>query len=100
MENVRRVIKDDTLIDYVTSISDEEYWFYFYGNFVELKYFDGELTAGRMPENPYEIILEGSPDDYYLDQGLEEILNTDLYIDSYDSDGERQMGQPLKVVGV
>lgn len=100
MANVKKVVRDDTMIDYPVSISDEEYWFYFYGNFMDVKYFDGELTAGRMPENPYEIVLEGSPDDYYLNQAQEEIIGTKLYVDSYDSEGNRETGQAFTVVGL
>ena len=101
MENVDKVIKDDTLIDYTMSISDKDYWFYFYGNFYSIEDFKGKLTAGRMPSAPYEIILEGSKHDYYLNNSLEEVLNTDFYVDDYTVDGgERDTSRPMKVVGI
>ncbi len=101
MGNVDKVIKDDTLIDYTMSISDKDYWFYFYGNFYSIEDFKGKLTAGRMPSAPYEIILEGSKHDYYLNNSLEEVLNTDFYVDDYTVDGgERDTSRPMKVVGI
>ena len=100
LENVGKVIRDDTLIDYSMSLSDSEYWYYFYGNFTDIKYFDGELTAGSMPEEPYDIILEGSADDYYLSQDPASVIGTLLYLDEYDENGERKESKPFKVTGV
>ena len=100
LDNVDKVVKDDTLVDYTMSIADMDYWYYFYGNFADIKEFDGQLTAGRMPENPGEIVLEGSEGDYYLANNLEDVLNTEFYMEEYDVNGEREVGNPLKIVGV
>lgn len=100
LDNVKRIAKDDVLVDYTQSISDDEYGYNFYGNFVDLKDFEGELALGRIPENPYEIIIEGNEDDYYLSYEAESLLGTDLYLENYDQTGERYLGTPLKVVGI
>lgn len=100
MDNIKRVAKDDVLVDYTNSISDADYNYYFWGNFIDLKDFDGELTAGRMPENPYEIILEGSKGDYYLENDMESILDKNYYLETYDANGERKEDKPMKVVGI
>ena len=99
--NVERVAKDDTLVDYSMSIADKDYFYYFYGQFMDIKDFDGQLTAGRMPENPGEIIIEGSENDYYLrDDSIEELLGKEFYTEEYDESGERRTENPLKIVGV
>lgn len=101
LENVQRVAKDDALADYTMSISDKDYFYYFYGRFMDIKDFKGTLTAGRMPENPGEILLEGSENDFYLrDGGAEEVLNKEFYMEEYDESGERKSENPLKIVGI
>ncbi len=100
LDNVKRIAKDDLLVDYSESISDEEYWYSFYGNFVDLKDFEGELSMGRMPENPYEIIIEGRSDDYYLSEGTEDLFEKNFYLDRYDESGERKLETPFKIVGI
>lgn len=100
IDNVSRIAKDDTLVDYTMPISDDEYWYYFYGNFTDVKELKDNLTAGRMPENSNEIILEGSENDYYLSNDLEEIMKKNFYIENYDANGERDTSKPLKIVGV
>ena len=63
LDNVSRVSKNDMLTDYTESVIDQEGWYWFYGNFFELKDFDGQLAAGRMPENDKEKkpLLQGEP---------------------------------------
>ncbi len=100
LNNVNRIAKDDVLTDYNMSISDDEYWYYFYGNFFDIQDFKGEITEGRLPENPYEIVLTGGKDDYYLTHDIEALLNKTFYIERYDVNGERDTSQPIKVVGV
>ena len=100
LDNVERVAKDDTLVDYTVSIADSDYWYYFYGNFADLEEFKGELTAGRMPEKPNEIILEASENDYYLNQNLQDVLDTEFYMEKYDVNGERETSEPFKIVGI
>lgn len=100
LNTVQRIVKDDTLVDYTMSVSDKDDWYFFYGRFVDLKDFDGELAAGRMAEAPGEIVLEANKNDFYVTNYMDEILNSELYIDKYDANGERQLGTPMKVVGI
>ena len=84
LDNVSRVSKNDMLTDYTESVIDQEGWYWFYGNFFELKDFDGQLAAGRMPENDNEIILLGDSDDAYFTDEMEDMIGKDLYIERYD----------------
>ncbi|MBQ9961504.1 MAG: ATP-binding cassette domain-containing protein [Firmicutes bacterium] len=100
LDNVKKIIKDDTLIDYTNSISNEDYWYYFYGNFESIEYFDGELDYGRMPEKPGEIVLQGSRQNYDLREEPEEILGETFYMDDYEEDGDRNKNMTMTVVGI
>jgi len=100
LSNVKRVARDDTFVDYNHSIIDDEYWYYFYGNFIELKEFDGELAHGRMPEAPNEIILAKNKNDYDIQNNVEELLEKEFYLEYYDYKGEQQKQDPLYIVGI
>ncbi len=100
LDNVKRVSKNDMLTDYVESVIDEEGWYWFYGSFFELKDFDGQLAAGRMPENDNEIILMGDSNDYYFTEQFDDITGKDFYIERYDQDGRLSLKSPMKVVGI
>ena len=100
LDNVSRVSKNDMLTDYTESVIDQEGWYWFYGNFFELKDFDGQLAAGRMPENDNEIILLGDSDDAYFTDEMEDMIGKDLYIERYDPEGMLKLINPMKVVGV
>lgn len=100
LDNVKKIAKDDTFIDYTQSIIDEDYWYYFYGNFAHVDDFNGELTYGRMPEASNEIILEGYEDDYDIRENYEEILGKEFYIEKYDYKGELVVKDPIIVVGI
>lgn len=100
LPNVKKVVKDDVMIDYENSISDKEYNYYFYGNFSDIKNFDGEITYGRMPENPNEIVIEGREDDYYLSDRTEDVLGKTYYLDVYNANGDRIEDNPFTVVGI
>ena len=100
LNNVKKVVKDDTFVDYTQSIIDEEYWYYFYGGFVSVKEFEGELTHGRMPEAPNEILLEGNKDEYDIKNNYEEILAKEFYLEEYDYNGDQVKTNPMKVVGI
>ena len=100
LSNVQRIAKDDMLVDYTQSLSDEEYMYYFYGSYVDIKDFRGNLAAGRMPEAPGEIILAGAESDYYLSENTEDILGREFFTEEYDSNGERTKNNPVTVVGI
>ena len=100
LDNIKKIVKDDTFVDYTQSITDEEYWYYFYGSFVSIDEFDGELTHGRMPKGPDEIILEGNKDDYDISNNYEEVLEREFFIEEYNYNGEQIMNKPMKIVGI
>ena len=100
LDNVERIAKDDTFVDYTQSIIDEEDWYYFYGGFVAVEDFDGKLVYGRMPEAPNEIILEGDPDNYDIKNNIEDFVGKQFYLEDYDYKGEQIKNEPLTIVGV
>ena len=77
MDNVKSIFRDDSLLDNQVSLQcdDNEKWYYFGGylvdvNNMELK--DEDLTWGRMPIEPNEVVVVG-PKDYYNNN--EEVVN-------------------------
>ena len=98
--NIKKSAKDDTFVDYTKAIMDEEYWYYFYGNFSPVEDFDGELTHGRMPEAPNEIILEAYEEEYDIKNNPEEMLNKAFYLENYDYKGNEVFEDPMIVVGI
>ena len=100
LSNIQRIAKDDMLVDYTQSITDKDYMYFFYGNFVDIKDFKGELVAGRMPEAPGEIIVTGPENDYYLSENTQEILESQFFTEEYDNTGERSYNNPIKIVGI
>ena len=98
IKNVKKVIKDDLLLDITISLNDDS--IYLYGNVSNLSlYSDKEkLDLGRMPENDNEIIVVGSKDDYYIGQMSEELLSKSLYIsDNFD---DKIINDPVTIVGI
>ncbi len=52
-----------------------------------------------MPENDYEVVIEGNTNDYYIKEKLNELLESDLYLnDNYNR--ELNYDFPIKVVGI
>lgn len=101
LNNVERVVRDDTLVDYATPVTDVDYMFFFYGSFQDVKYFRGELAAGRLPQNEGEIVLVGTENDYALsEENLPLILERDFYLESYDDEGNLITEDPLRIVGI
>ncbi len=101
LSNVGRIERDDVLVDYTTGIVDEEWYNSFYGNVSNIKYFDGELAYGRMPEKYNEIIVEGNKDDYWLTHDIESTLSTPMYMDDFtDSEGNLVTSRPIYIVGI
>ena len=98
--NIQKIVKDDTFVDYNQAITDKEFWYYFYGSFVSIDEFDGELTHGRMPETPDEIILEGNKYDYDISENVEDVLETEFFFEEYGYNGEQIVTKPLRVVGI
>ena len=98
LNNIDNIIKNDVLVDNVTSITDNnEFWMS--GNSRDISTFSSKLDLGRMPENDSEIILEGSKNDYYLGQQGEKLLEKELYLQNSYS-GEIDTNTKLKIVGI
>lgn len=72
--NLKSVIKEDILLDYMLSLDSGEFSYQAYPR--NLNDFTGKLVKGRMPEKNNEVILTGSKDDYYFDAAnMDEILD-------------------------
>lgn len=98
LNNIDNIIKNDVLVDNVTSITDNnDFWMS--GNARDISTFSSNLDLGRMPENDSEIILEGSKNDYYLGQQGEKLLEKELYLQNSYS-GEIDTNTILKIVGI
>lgn len=63
--NVKSLVKEDIMLDYMIYIEDKE--FAYQGYPCSITDFKGELEAGRMPEKNNEILMTGSPGDYYFE---------------------------------
>lgn len=98
LDNVDYVIKNDLLIDTFISLTDNENLF-LDGNVYSINDFRGELSFGYFPKEENEIIIEGSPNDYYLDSLKEQLLERDFYVTDYLT-GQTNENHKLKVVGI
>lgn len=97
IEHVDKIYEKDFLLDYSTSVEDNE-GNYFYGSFYPISEFKDKLTYGNMPINDNEMIIE-KPEDYYYNMQDEKLLNKNYYIFSY----KNQMNNPednIKLVGI
>lgn len=99
MENIDYVIENDTLIDQNTSLSDSGEMLWLSGSILPYDLFKGKVDVGSPPTAPDEIIVEGSEDDYYLSEEIDNILNKTLYAISNTS-GELDKTNSYKVVGI
>lgn len=94
IEKVKNINKNDLLVDGEIYLNND--LSYVYGKALNIEKFDGNLDLGRMPNNDYEIIVEGPKDYYYMS---EDLLNSEL------NRGDLNTGEPkenckLKVVGM
>ena len=94
IEAVKSISKNDLLVDGEIYLNSDVS--YVYGTAMELKTFDGELDLGRMPTNDYEIIVEGSPDYYFMS---EELLDSELNREDLNT-AQIKEDYKLKVVGM
>ncbi len=95
IKNVDYIIKEDKLLDNDLSLVNND--MYLYGNGRSLKEMDGTVDLGRMPEAPYEVVLYGKVDDYYIQNRSEDILSStySVYIrNNFDNSVE------YKIVGI
>ncbi len=99
LEHVKRVVKDDILLDVNVVLQDDEYRYYLQGNVDSIDTFEGDLDYGRMPENDNEVIALAAPYDWYLEDDRENVMNTELTMRNsnvYDS----RIGEKVKIVGI
>lgn len=96
IENVDFIAKDDLLLDNQVNIQKDD--MYFYGKLFDYKYYNGNLTAGRLPESEFEIILKIPDDYYYVRNGVESLLNQEFDIKDYTTNENKNY--KLKIVGV
>ncbi len=97
LDNVETIVKNDLMLDMQISITDKD--FYFYGNPIEISNFKDKVDYGRLPENETEIIIEGSGDDYYLQNQVNELMNKEYEVQG-DYTSDNALKYKLKVVGV
>ena len=97
MGNIDYIIKDDLLLDTEVDLSDDNIWISTSVNSIDN--FNGKIDKGRKPENDNEVIIGGSPNDYYIGYMIDEIMDKELYLrDMYT--GELDKSTPIKIVGV
>lgn len=99
LETVNYVVKDDITLDSGISIFNDEMGIYLYGDVKEATSYNGELTAGRMPENENEIVAKIPNDYYYVRNGVEEVLDKKFKIQNLNAayNGEER---EITVVGI
>lgn len=96
IENVDYIEKDDLLLDTTINMQCDD--IYFYGEVTNYEQYKGTLTAGRMPEEDYEIIIRVPDSYYYVKDGGEDILEKDFTIRDNYGNGEKDF--KLRIVGI
>ena len=105
LPNVQSVFRDDVLLDTQVSLQcdEQEKWYYVGGSMVDVTtmgYTEDDLTYGRMPVEPNEVLVVG-PKDYYQNtpEAAEDMMNVvfKLWVNSnYSSDA---VGDNVKITG-
>ena len=96
IDNVDRVVKDDTSLDTTISISSD--YLYFYGfpqSINDIK----SVDEGRMPESDNEIVLEGLKSDYNISNNKDSILEKEFSIEELSGDSSKK-AYNVKIVGI
>ena len=97
IENVKYIAKDDLLLDSEISISKDD--IYFYGKLANIKFYEGNLTVGRLPSSEYEIVIKVPDYYYYIKNGVEELLEKEFDLRGT-SMGEKLEDYKFKIVGI
>lgn len=99
LETINYVVKDDITLDSGISIFNDEMGIYLYGDVKEATSYNGELTAGRMPENENEMVAKIPNDYYYVRNGVEEVLDKKFKIQNLNAayNGEER---EITIVGI
>lgn len=98
MENVDYVFDPDVIIDQQFSFTTDNEELWLSTRVLPYERFDGKVSFGRLPENEFEMIIEGRSDDYYLQYAKEEVLNQKVY--RVNSMGEMDKREAYTIVGI
>jgi ABC-type lipoprotein export system ATPase subunit len=79
MANIDSVVMNDILLDTSLYVENEMFSYETYPR--SIKEFDGELTAGRMPEASDEVVISGQSDEYsFSEDMIDDIMDQDFKI--------------------
>ena len=96
VNNVKKIVKNDISIDTMVGIFHKDTWLS--ASLKSNDTFDGKVDEGRVPENDYEVVIEGDPDSWYLSEMKDEILDQEFeYYNSYDFGIDKVK---FKIVGI
>lgn len=99
LENISYIMENDLLVDHYTTIETVEHNLTVGGTAKSIHQFTGKLDIGRLPENDYEIVVAGSPNDYFLANKSGTLLNSEFYAsDEYNTASVEE--NKIKIVGI
>lgn len=91
------VYKNDLLTDSLITLNKSES--YINGAINNIENFKGKVTYGRMPEKPFEVLIDACEEDYYLSENTDQILNKQFKIENYTA-GVEYDDHKVTVVGI
>lgn len=100
ISNVKKVIENDLLLDSKRTMTDKNKEIWLNSTVLPISTFEDELDYGRMPENDNEIVVEASPNDYYLSDLRDKVVDKDFYILDEETYEISDHSQLLKIVGI
>ncbi len=92
VENIKKIEKDDLLIDLSESLYNDE--IYFYGNVKNYNQID-KVDIGELPKNDFEVVVMDNKDSYYFSTYDKELIGKEFNL-STESDREIK----VKIVGL
>ena len=98
LDNVSYIVKNDILLDTSINMTDNNN-FWIYGNAHNISNYNKGVDVGRLPKESNEVLVVGSKNDYYLNNMANELMKTDLYLQSIDT-GEINKDLKLRIVGI
>ena len=98
-KNISKIVKNDLVIDkeFTFKIGNDFVMWSKVKNISDIK--ESDIDIGRMPTNPYEIVVSGDPNyQEYLKNAEKILLNKETYLDTYD--GISYNTKVFKIVGI
>lgn len=98
-KNISKIVKNDLVIDkeFTFKIGNDFVMWSKVKNISDIK--ESDIDIGRMPTNPYEIVVSGDPNyQEYLKNAEKALLNKETYLDTYD--GISYNTKVFKIVGI